>query len=138
MRVIAGIAKGRRLRTPRGMALRPTADKVKGALFSILESRFSLRSAHLLDLFAGTGALGIEALSRGAATVTFVEHAHASIAVLRENLKWCGFEPHARIVRLPVQRALTQLGREGGRFDGVLVDAPYLQDWVEPTLLALA
>ncbi len=138
MRVIAGIAKGRRLRTPRGLKVRPTADKVKGALFNILESRFSLESACLLDLFAGTGALGIEALSRGAAAVTFVEHAQASIAVLRENLKLCGFEPHARILRLPVQRALTQLGREGARFDGVLIDAPYLQDWVGQTLLAVA
>jgi pantetheine-phosphate adenylyltransferase len=138
MRVIAGIAKGRRLRTPRGMAVRPTADKVKGALFSILESRFSLRSAHLLDLFAGTGALGIEALSRGAAAVTFVEHSHASIEVLRENLKLCGFDPQARILRLPVHRALTQLGCEGVCFDGVLIDAPYLQDWVEQTLVAVA
>jgi pantetheine-phosphate adenylyltransferase/16S rRNA (guanine(966)-N(2))-methyltransferase RsmD len=134
MRVIAGTAKGRRLRAGRGMALRPTADKVKGALFNILESRFTLESAQVLDLFAGTGALGIEALSRGAAAVTFVEQAPASLQVLRENVRLCGFEERCRVLPIAVGRALAQLGREGACFDGILLDPPYGQGLPERTL----
>ncbi|MBP1687117.1 MAG: pantetheine-phosphate adenylyltransferase [Deltaproteobacteria bacterium] len=137
MRVITGWARGRRLQAAPGMALRPTADKVKGALFSILESRFSLESAHVLDLFAGSGALGIEALSRGAASATFVEQAAASLHCLRENLKRCGFADRARIVPTTVRRALPRLGRERARFDGVLLDPPYGKDLLAHTLAQL-
>ena len=87
MRVIAGSARGRRLTAGRGRTVRPTADKVKGALFSSLASRFTIESAAILDLFAGSGALGIEALSRGAAHVTFVEHAAAALPALRDWLR---------------------------------------------------
>jgi pantetheine-phosphate adenylyltransferase len=138
MRVIAGSAKGRHLVAGRGMAVRPTADKVKGALFSILASRFDLESTHLLDLFAGTGALGIEALSRGAAAITFVEQAADAVRVLRDNLQRCGFNDRARILQLPVQRALAQLGAAGTRFDGVFADPPYGQGLVERTLRDLS
>jgi len=138
MRVIAGTAKGRRLRAGRGLALRPTADKVKGALFNILESRFNLESAAVLDLFAGTGALGIEALSRGAAPVTFVEQSSAAVRLLRENVRLCGFEDRARVLAMSVRRALAQLAREGARFDGVLADPPYERGLLENTLSAVA
>src|SRR3989441_12778123 len=109
MRVIAGSAKGRRLKTSRGRALRPTADKVKGALFNILASHFPIESAHVLDLFAGSGALGIEALSRGAAAVTFVEESPAAVRVLRDNLRRCGFDGQARGLQMPVERAPVHL-----------------------------
>src|SRR5438477_9240271 len=112
MRVIAGSAKGRRLRAGTGQALRPTGDKVKGALFSILSSRFALDSARLLDLFAGSGNLGIEALSRGAAHVTFVEESAAAMDILRENVGRCGFAARALLLRLPVARALRHLAGE--------------------------
>jgi pantetheine-phosphate adenylyltransferase len=138
MRVIAGTAKGRRLRAGRGLALRPTADKVKGALFNILESRFAMKSAAVLDLFAGTGALGIEALSRGAGTVIFVEQAPISVRVLRENVRLCGFEARARVLAMPARRALAQLAREGAGFDGVLADPPYEHGLPESTLSAVA
>ena len=138
MRVIAGSAKGRRLAAGRGMAVRPTADKVKGALFNILASRFDIESAHLLDLFAGTGALGIEALSRGAAAVTFVEQSAQSARVLRENIARCGFETRARVLQMAVQRALAQLARAEARFDGAFADPPYGEGLVERTLSALA
>src|SRR6266446_26757 len=128
MRVIAGMAKGRRLKTSRGLALRPTADKVKGAVFNILASRFSIESAQLLDLFAGSGALGIEALSRGAATVTFVEESSTAVRVLRDNLRHCGFERQARVMHVPVEQALAQLARAEARVDGVLADPPYSRD----------
>jgi pantetheine-phosphate adenylyltransferase len=138
MRVIAGTAKGRRLAAGRGLAVRPTADKVKGALFNILASRFEIESTDLLDLFAGSGALGIEALSRGAGTVTFVEQSATSVRVLRDNLQRCGFIERARVLQLPVHRALTQLARSGTRFDGVFADPPYGQGLVERTVAALA
>ena len=134
VRIIAGSAKGRRLAAGRGLAVRPTADKVKGALFNILASRFDLESTHLLDLFAGSGALGIEALSRGAASVTFVEQSAASARVLRENIHRCGFDDRARVLQIPVQRALTQLQRTGARFEGIFADPPYGQGLVERTL----
>ena len=137
MRVIAGSAKGHRLRVGRGMDVRPTADKVKGAIFNILSSRFSLEGARVLDLFAGSGALGLEALSRGAATATFVEQSPATVRLLRENLRHCGFESQARVLQLPVRRALAQLARERAGFTGVLLDPPYGRNYVDATLTAL-
>ncbi|MFQ5665523.1 MAG: pantetheine-phosphate adenylyltransferase [Candidatus Binatia bacterium] len=137
MRVIAGTAKGRRLLAGRGRALRPTADKVKGALFSILGSRFTIASAQLLDLFAGSGALGIEALSRGAAAVTFVEQSAAAARVLRDNLKRCRFEPQARVLQVSTRTALAQLARARARFDGVFADPPYGRKLVGATLTGL-
>jgi pantetheine-phosphate adenylyltransferase len=120
------------------MAVRPTADKVKGALFNILASRFVLEATHLLDLFAGSGALGIEALSRGATAVTFVEQSAAAVRVLRDNLQRCGFGARARVLQLPLQRALAQLARAGSRFDGVFADPPYGRGLVQHTLADLA
>jgi pantetheine-phosphate adenylyltransferase len=137
MRVIAGSAKGRRLRTVAGQSVRPTADKVKGALFNILASRFSLDGTHVLDLFAGSGALGIEALSRGAAHAVFVEQAGRAVHALRENLQRCGFVERARVLDMSVPRALTRLAAEHARFDGVLLDPPYGQGLAAPTLRAL-
>ena len=138
MRVIAGSAKGRRLHAGKGQAVRPTADKVKGALFNILASRFDLRSARLLDLYAGSGSLGIEALSRGASHVTFVDESAASIHVLRDNLRACRMDGAARVLRLPAMRALVQLARQPVAFDGVLLDPPYGHGLVEQTLAAIA
>jgi 16S rRNA (guanine(966)-N(2))-methyltransferase RsmD len=125
MRIIAGSARGRRLKTLEGRAIRPTADRVKEALFSILESRFDLAGEELLDLFAGSGALGIEALSRGAAHVTFVEQSAPALRVLQANLEATGFSARATLVRLRVSRALDRLHAQGARFDGVLLDPPY-------------
>ncbi len=138
MRVIAGSAKGRRLRAGKGRAVRPTADKVKGALFNILASRFDLQSAGILDLFAGSGGLGIEALSRGAGHVTFVDESAAAIRVLRDNLRACRMEEAARVLSVPVPRALAQLARQQVHFDGVLLDPPYGQGLVDQTLAAIA
>jgi 16S rRNA (guanine(966)-N(2))-methyltransferase RsmD len=127
MRVIAGAAKGRRLRALPGRAVRPTADRVKEALFSIVQSRFDLAGASLLDLFAGTGALGIEGLSRGARSAVFVERDHAARRVLAANLAACGFAAHGRVMSLAgnFSQALATLAGGGERFDGVLMDPPY-------------
>jgi len=137
MRVIAGLARGRRLRTVAGMATRPTGDKVKGAMFSILLSRVDLDGARVLDLFAGSGALGIEALSRGAAHVTFVEEAAPALGALHANLQACHFAARARVVRLPVAGALSQLARQGQQFDGALLDPPYGKGLVAATVAGL-
>jgi pantetheine-phosphate adenylyltransferase len=138
MRVIAGAAKGRRLQTLPGLDVRPTADRVKAALFSILESRVDLDGAEVLELFAGSGALGIEALSRGARSASFVEQAPAAATVLRANIEHCRFTTAARILPCSVARSLAQLSSSGTRFDGIFLDPPYGQGAVARTLEALA
>jgi 16S rRNA (guanine(966)-N(2))-methyltransferase RsmD len=120
MRVIAGRLGGRRLTAPRGMATRPTSDRVREALFSALGD---VDGVAVLDLYAGTGALGIEALSRGAARATFVENGRPALAALRRNLAALGLEGEARVVALPVERAVTTLAAQA--YDLVLVDPPY-------------
>jgi len=120
------------------MGMRPTAVKVRGAIFNILESRFGLRGARVLDLFSGSGSLGIEALSRQAASVTFVERSDGSLRALRRNLETCGFREQARVIRLSVLQALRRLHRHREQFDGVLADPPYEAGWVDRVLRALA
>lgn len=138
MRVIAGSAKGRRLDAPPGRLVRPTADRVKEALFSALESRVDLGGAAVLDLFAGSGALGIEALSRGAGAVTFVEQDYAARRALQANLTRCGFADRARVQGQSVQSALAQLVAQGACFDGVLMDPPYGRALADHSMLDLA
>lgn len=125
MRVIAGTAKGRRLRAVKGQAVRPTADRVKEALFSILGSRFEFADGVFLDLFAGSGGVGIEALSRGAAHVTFVEQHAGTCQVLRDNLSLCGFLDRAAVHCGPVARALRAAAARGEVYQGAFVDPPY-------------
>jgi len=117
MRVVAGAFKGRRLQAPRGSRTRPTADRVREALFSLLGE---LSGARVLDLYAGSGALGIEALSRGAAAATFVERDPRAVAALRRNLAAVGSEAEVRR-----QDALRFLGTAQGPFDLVFLDPPY-------------
>ena len=126
MRVIAGAYGGRRLTAPRGTAVtRPTADRVREALFSILGELSGLR---VLDLFAGSGALGIEALSRGAASVLFVERAAPALAALRSNLAALELERPAAVVRAgEVQSALRGARRDGDTYDLIFIDPPYRQ-----------
>jgi 16S rRNA (guanine966-N2)-methyltransferase len=119
MRVIAGRLGGRRLAAPRGRETRPTSDRVREALFSVLAE---VEGAHVLDLYAGTGALGIEALSRGAADATFVENARHALGALRENLDALDLGASASVVAQPVARAVTSLT---GPFDLVFADPPY-------------
>ncbi len=137
MRVIAGSARGRRLEAPRGRLVRPTADRIKEALFSMLGSRVDLAGAAILDLFAGSGALGIEALSRGAAAVTFVEQEPAARRALTANLERCGLADRALVVGQSARPALARLVGEGRRFDGVLMDPPYRQDLADQALATI-
>jgi 16S rRNA (guanine966-N2)-methyltransferase len=140
MRVIAGDARGRKLSAPRGLATRPTLARVRESMFSRLSVRHDFQGLHLLDLFAGTGSLGIEALSRGAGDVTFVESARPALTALRRNLDALGFAGRARVLKSDVLRALETLAGEGERFDLVLLDPPYRKGWgdqVLPRLLEL-
>lgn len=134
-RVIAGVAAGRRLAVPPGDAVRPTSDRVKEALFSSLAGR--LRGAVVLDLFAGGGGLGIEALSRGATTVVFVEQDRRVAAVLRRNLETVGLVDRATVVTARARRFCRE--PVGGPFDLVLADPPYAvgEDEVVRLLTAL-
>lgn len=123
MRVIAGTHRGRRLRGPQGTALRPTSDRVREALFSILGNR--LPDSRVLDLYAGTGAIGIEALSRGAAQVTFVESRAASLTLLKQNISDCQMGSHVIIQARTVQQFLFRPELWTGPYDIVFADPPY-------------
>lgn len=136
MRVIAGLHRGRRLRGPTGPGLRPTADRVKEALFSILGER--VRGAHFLDLYAGTGAIGIEALSRGAEQTTFVEPRPASLRVLQANLERCGLGPVADIRAWTAAAFLRQPRISGVPYGIVFADPPYHRDAPAKVLSLLA
>ena len=121
MRIVAGRWGGRRLTSPRGAATRPTADRVREALFSILGERVA--GARVLDLFAGSGALGLEALSRGAAAATFVDAAPAAIRAVQGNLDALGGEADVR--RADALRFLRAAPGEARQYDLVLLDPPY-------------
>ena len=135
MRVIAGALKGRRLVTPRGATTRPTADQVRTALMDTLTPW--LPGARLLDLFAGAGGVGLEALSRGAAHATFVERDGRAAAALLQNVRELGVGSRARVLRGDVRRELARLGALGERFEIVFLDPPYTEDGLEPALAAL-
>ncbi|MFQ6170212.1 16S rRNA (guanine(966)-N(2))-methyltransferase RsmD [Oryzobacter sp. R7] len=123
-RVIAGVAGGRTLRTPPGPGTRPTSDRVREALFSALDARDAVRGARVLDLYAGSGALGLEAASRGAASVVLVECDRRAADVIARNVTDLGL-PGARVVRSTVAAALAGAPAEGEAADLVLVDPPY-------------
>jgi 16S rRNA (guanine966-N2)-methyltransferase len=121
MRIIAGIHGGRRLQTPAGLDTRPTSDRVREALFSILGDR--VQDARVLDLFAGSGALALEALSRGAAHATLVDNAPAAIRAITANVE--ALQADATVVRAEARRFLGGASRSGRSYDLVFLDPPY-------------
>lgn len=134
MRVIAGSAKGRRLFAVPGEGTRPITDRVKEALFNILGA--DIEEATFLDLFAGTGSVGIEALSRGAARAVFIEKAHKALEVVRRNLELTGLKAQAEVVRSDAFHYLTHAPAEA-QFDYVYVAPPQYQELWAKALLAL-
>ncbi|MBQ3057925.1 MAG: 16S rRNA (guanine(966)-N(2))-methyltransferase RsmD [Clostridia bacterium] len=120
MRVITGIARGKRLVTPDGSDVRPTSDKVKEALFSALQ--FDIEGRRILDLFAGSGQLGIEALSRGAESCVFVDNSRASINLVKKNLEITGLSGNARVIQSDFS-SFAAMSRD--TFDIVFLDPPY-------------
>lgn len=136
MRVTAGADRGRKLRAPRGATTRPTGAKVREAIFNILGP---LPPNAALDLFAGTGALGIEALSRGASHATFVERDHRALAALHRNLREFDLAGRARVIDSNVSVALQRLCEdESAKFSWVFVDPPYASDEVAQVLALLS
>ncbi|WP_135547058.1 16S rRNA (guanine(966)-N(2))-methyltransferase RsmD [Paenibacillus cymbidii] len=123
MRVISGTAKGRPLKAVPGMGTRPTTDKVKEAVFSMIGPYFD--GGQTLDLFAGTGGLGIEALSRGMERAVFIDIEKTSIGVIRHNLQATGLEQRAEVYRNEASRAIAALAKREIRFDLVFLDPPY-------------
>ncbi len=123
MRITGGIHRSRALVAPRGQATRPTSDRVREALFSILQGRGALSGARVLDLYAGTGALALEALSRGAARATVVEKGRDALGALRTNVAALALGEVVEVVALPVERAAAGLSK--GAFDLVFIDPPY-------------
>lgn len=132
MRVITGAAKGRPLKTVKGRDIRPTTDRVKESLFNVIGPRVA--GADFLDLFAGSGAVGIEALSRGAASCVFVELMTQHLKVVEENLAATGLQERAQLLRRDARAAVADLDKRDSRFDLIFVDPPYAQALVEQAL----
>ena len=129
MRVISGKARGVQLKTPDGFATRPTADRVKEAMFSIIQ--FDLPGASVLDLFGGTGQLGIEALSRDARHADFVDEREDACRLIRENLRRTGFAASSQVIRADYASYLRQCKR---KYDIILLDPPYAEVFLENSL----
>jgi 16S rRNA (guanine(966)-N(2))-methyltransferase RsmD len=134
VRIIAGESHGRRLKAPRGTLTRPTTARVRQSIFSRLTARIDLAGLAVLDLFAGSGSLGIEALSRGAAHTTFVDSSPGAARTIRANLDELGLGARGTIVSSEVRHALANLASRGERFDLVFVDAPYRDDFTAEVL----
>lgn len=135
MRVIAGTRRSMPLKTPAGTDTRPTQDRTKETLFNVLQN--DVYGSEFLDLFAGSGAIGIEALSRGAAHVTMVENARNAIACIKENLRFTKFTDDASLIESDVINALDRL-KGHSEFDIIFMDPPYEGGYEEPVFRMLA
>ncbi|HHT37225.1 MAG: 16S rRNA (guanine(966)-N(2))-methyltransferase RsmD [Candidatus Wallacebacter cryptica] len=136
MRVISGSARGQKLKSVPGVTTRPTTDRVKENLFNILGSR--VIDAVFLDLFAGNGGMGIEALSRGAKLAVFIDKSRACTKMIRTNLEEVGFVDRARVYTNDALKAAAVLGRQGAKFDLIYVDPPYQTGLVAKSLAAIS
>jgi len=136
MRVIAGKARRLLLETPAGLATRPTSDKIKETLFNILQP--SLSGANFLDLFAGSGGIGIEALSRGARYACFVDHSRDALRCIKNNLNHTKLADDATVYGMDWRSALLRMETEKRKFDVVFIDPPYDSTLAEDALRALA
>jgi 16S rRNA (guanine(966)-N(2))-methyltransferase RsmD len=135
MRIISGTSKGRKLVTPRSQSLRPTSDRVKESIFNILQDE--IVGKVVLDLFAGTGNLGIEALSRGAKKTIFVEKGRQALRLIQRNLTQFGLEEQSEILPKDANRAIGILKQKGESFDLILMDPPYQKGLIQKTLMKL-
>jgi 16S rRNA (guanine(966)-N(2))-methyltransferase RsmD len=135
MRIISGVSKGRRLARPKSLIIRPTSDRVKESIFNLLGNE--AEGKVVLDLFAGTGNLGIEALSRGAKRVVFVEKGRQALRLIWKNISQVGMRERSEIVPKDVSRAIGILKQRGEFFDLILMDPPYEKGLIQRTLLKL-
>lgn len=134
MNIIGGIYKGRVIDMPRGDDIRPTSNKVREALFSILGGK--VPEADVLDLFAGSGSLGLEALSRGAQSAVFVENNAKCAAVIRRNINSLEVSGKAKVIQLNVPQAIKKISKS--KFDLIFMDPPYFKDWVKKILIIIS
>lgn len=135
LRIIGGVLRSRRLDSVRGMSTRPSSDRLREAVFNILGPR--VVNACVLDLFAGTGALGIEALSRGADRCVFIDKAVEALVVIRKNVKRCALEERSRVIRWNILNNLDCIQCHQPPFDLVFMDPPYGKDFIVPALIHL-
>jgi 16S rRNA (guanine(966)-N(2))-methyltransferase RsmD len=134
MRIVGGTQKGYSLKRPKSADVRPTTEKIREALFNILRS---VENNRFLDLFAGTGSVGLEALSRGAAKAVFVERNAAAVKALDADIKHLNLDAYAEIIALDCRKALAILGNRGELFDDIFIDPPYQRGWIEETLTGI-
>jgi len=134
MRIIGGGAKGRLIRFPAGCRIRPTADRVKESLFNILHT---VEGAYFLDIYAGCGNVGLEALSRGARGSVFVEKDLRLVDAIRENLRLLGFEGQGEVIATGAEQGLRRLEKRGERFDILFADPPYDEGFLPEILMCL-
>lgn len=135
MRVISGSAKSLKLKTVEGTKTRPTQDRIKETLFNMIQ--YDIAGCTFLDLFAGSGGIGIEALSRGAKRACFVEKARNALACIRHNLKYTGLESKADVMSADVISAVCRLEQQGQVFDYIFMDPPYQKGWEDQILSML-
>lgn len=136
MRIIAGKWRGRPIASPKDNSTRPTTDRIREALFSKLDARGAIADAKVLDLFAGTGALGLEALSRGAKSAVFVEQAAGARGVIRENIEALGAQGITKLLKRDATNLGPMAGNANGPFSLLFSDAPYQKDLTAPALQA--
>ena len=135
MRVISGSARGLKLKTPEGLDTRPTIDRIKESLFNIISP--DLYDIDFLDIFSGSGGIGIEALSRGAKKAVFIDSSKTSVDIIEQNLKSARLFEKAEIYNSDVFVTISKLGRENKKFDIIFMDPPYNKGLVEQTLQAI-
>ena len=139
MRIISGAFKGRKLHSPQGLSVRPTSDRTRQSIFNILSSSIeAFDGRRVLDLYAGTGAFGIEALSRGAQSAVFVEMEKHALAALQHNVSLIPEPDRYEIIGMPVSSAIKLLQKKGVQFDLIFMDPPYGKNLVQSTLEAIA
>ncbi len=135
MRVISGQARGLKLKAPEGLETRPTTDRIKESFFNIISP--DIYDADFLDLFSGSGGIGIEALSRGAASAVFVDESQKSIDVIKDNITRARLTDRAQVIRGNVMSVIASLGAQGRAFDIIFMDPPYAKGLVEASLDAI-
>lgn len=135
MRIISGKFKSRKIDFPKNKLTRPMTDRTKETLFNMLGGL--LFEKNVLDLFSGSGSIGLEALSRGARHVTFVDEANWAVPVIRKNIATLGLEQQSRILQMDVGRSIAKLEKEGQQFSIIFVDPPFFSGWVKKALMKL-
>lgn len=135
MRIITGKARGLKLTVPKNMDVRPTADRVKESLFNIIGTK--IIGAQVLDMFAGTGNLGLESWSRGAASVTFIDESRESLRLVQSNIVKCRAEADVKVIKGSAVSVIESLYRQGNRFEFAFCDPPYNKGWVQKVLSKL-